>query len=95
VVQGLEKYADVFFHSIEWIAPNLLHLRTRGKEKKVREMCRDKNLFRLLKGIANTLRNCVRARRYIETTSRMEDWNCIVSLDTEKYNILNNVEFEG
>jgi len=94
-IEGLERNADVFFHSIEWIGPNLLHLRTRGDEKKVREMCKDKNLFRLLKGLVTTLRDGVRARRYLEIVSDKEDWNCIVSLDNDKYNILNNVVLQG
>ncbi len=91
LVEGLETDADVYFRSIEWIGPNLLHVRVRGDEKDVRSMCKDKNFYNILRGISKTLNNEVHSRRYLETTSKKQGWNCIVSLDQERFNLLNYV----
>ena len=94
-VTGLETAADVHIRAIEWIGPNLFHIRLMGDETHVRTMCEGKTFYDLLRGISGTLNKDVRSRRYLETTRKMMDWNCIVSLDREKYNLLNLVRLEN
>jgi hypothetical protein len=61
----------------------------------VRKMCEDRAFYNIIRGISTTLNNDVRSRRYLETTSKKTGWNCIVSLDKEEYNLINNVDMDN
>lgn len=95
MLEGLETAADVHIRSIEMIGPGLLHVRLMGDEPQVRKMCDDAKFFNILRAISSTFTDEIRSRRYLETTSRKEGWNVIVSLDREKYNLLNRVKLDG
>jgi len=95
ILEGLETDADVHIRSIQVIGPNLLHIRLLGMKPQVLNMCEDRNFYNILRGISTTMTNEVRSRRYLETTSKKEGWNCIVSLDQEKFNLLNNVKLDN
>lgn len=95
MLEGLETEADVHIRAIQWIGPNMFHIRLMGDEKQVRTMCEDKTFYDLLRGLSTTLNKDVRSRRYLETTAKLMDWNCIVSLDREKYNLLNLVKLDN
>lgn len=94
MVEGLETDADVHLRAVQSIGPNLYHLRMMGDEVKVREMCRDKTFMELIRGISTTLTKEVRSRRYLETTSTKQKWNCIVSLDQQRFHLINLVLLE-
>ena len=81
MLEGLETNADVHIRSIQVIGPNLFHIRLMGTEPLVRRMCDDRNFYNIIRGISTTMTNEVRSRRYLETTSKKEGWNCIVSLE--------------
>ncbi len=94
MLEGLETDADVHIRSIQLIGPNLFHIRVMGDKPMVETMLKDINFYNILRGISTTLSTEVRSRRYLETTSQKEGWNCIISLDQEKYNLLNEVRLE-
>lgn len=91
-LEGLETNADVHIRSIQMIGPNLIHMRVMGKELQVRKMCDANGFFNIIRGISSTLTNEVRSRRYLETTSKKDGWNLIISLDREETNMLNYVQ---
>jgi len=93
-IEGLEDKADVYFRTIELIGPNLFHVRTVGKEDKVRKMCDDPKLFNLIRGISSTLTEDIRMRRYLETTKGWDVWDVIVSLDRKAYYVANYVNLD-
>ncbi len=95
ILKGLETNADVHIRSIQVIGPNLLHVRLLGAKPQVIDMCEDSSFYNILRGISTTMTNEIRSRRYLETTSKKEGWNCIVSLDQEKYSLLNNVQLDN
>ncbi|RMF59645.1 MAG: hypothetical protein D6748_05985 [Calditrichaeota bacterium] len=94
-VDGLDTSAQVYFREINFIVPNLLHLRLVGDEKDIREMCRNERLYDLLKGIQSTYTEEIRSRRYLDTTVGKQHWDLIVSLDKRNYWFANNVNYKG
>jgi len=95
MVDGLETDADVHIRAIQWIGPNLFHIRLMGAEKDIRTMCKDKKFYDVIRGISATLSSEIRSRRYLETTSKKQRWNVVISLDQERYNLLNHISLKG
>lgn len=95
LVEGLETNADVYIRSILLIGPNLYQVRCVGAETQVHTMCRDDQFFNMLRGISTTLNEKVRSRRYLETTSRKDTWNVIVSLERKLHYIADTVLLNG
>ncbi|MFQ6119691.1 MAG: hypothetical protein ACE5KE_07375 [Methanosarcinales archaeon] len=94
-VLGLETNADVYFREIHLIGPNLFRILLVGEEMDVRKMSEEPKFYKLLRGISTTYNETIRSRRYLETTTRKECWEIIVSLDKKTYSLLNYVKLKN
>jgi hypothetical protein len=79
---------------MNYIGPNLFHIRLIGNEDDIRKMFTNQNLYNLLRGIQGTLNEEVRSRRYLDTTKGKDHYDVIVSLDKKTYWFANWVKLD-
>ncbi|MEJ2049094.1 MAG: hypothetical protein P8Y60_04485 [Calditrichota bacterium] len=94
-IEGLDPNAEVYFREINYIGPNLFHIRLIGGEDPIRKMFTDQHLYNLLWGIQGTLNESIRSRRYLDTTRGKERYDVIVSLDKKTYWFANWVKLNN
>lgn len=94
-IEGLDPNAPVYFREINYIGPNLFHIRLIGKEEDIRKMFTNQHLYTLLRGIQGTFTENVRSRRYLDTTIGKEHCDLIVSLDKKTYWFANWVKLNN